>query len=251
MELLEQTPNRLKIRHRPVVSWIAGGLISAASLIWIGYSVAWMPAKTRLLCNRDSVGLVTCQLQQQTWFGLPRQQTLYNVRSAEIRTRHRSRSTVSMILLTSATQNLEVSNSRQRRGTVSEIQAFLNSPSAPSLELRYAEPAASALLLIFPPMFLGAGIYLLRTPFVIWAFYKTLHQLVVEQQQLWQKQESNYALGDILRVEIEEVKTKNGKSYRIRLQLRNGQKLPLTADLISNHQEVSMLAATIEQFLQE
>jgi hypothetical protein len=251
MEIVEQTQNRLKIRHRPIGFWIMGGLIGASALVWIVQSLAWMPVKTRLLCSRDGASLVTCQLQQQSWIGVPRQQILYNVQSAEIRTRRRSRNTVSMIVLASPTRKLEVSNSQQQRSSVTEIQAFLSNPTTPNLELRYAEPTVSALMLMFPPLFLGLGIYLLRTPLVVCTFYRTLHKLVLEQQRLWQKQESEYALANILMVEIEEVKTKNGVSYRIQLKLRNGETLPLTADLIANLSEVNEIVTQIEQFLQE
>jgi hypothetical protein len=260
MRIIEQTPDRLKTCHYPINSWLIGGFSICVALYTLVRSLAWEPTSTVLNCIRQTTQ-VTCQLRQKTWIGIEHWQTLEDVRSVK----SVGGSTNSVIRLVSPTQTLPISNSSSRSETIDDIRAFLNTPSANLLNLRYYQPTA----ILFAPVpiliFGGLGLaFVFLTPSIICTFDKIQNQITLKYRGLIEKQVliETYALSSFQGIEIEEYSTKIGKHYNLLLLVKQEKppshttvvkKNPLSSDaviiILLNHDRATRIADAIESFV--
>jgi hypothetical protein len=249
MRILQQTHNRLVLRHYPVRSWVTSGGLALLGLVLIAFS-AGQPIATTLSCKRLQSDFVLCQLQRSTWIGIRTQQPILDVKSVRLAERRVKGGTQFYLVLTTEAEEVEISNSEHQVSSIAEIQAFLSNAQAPTLTLHYHQSTLVIVLLMVAVGYLGAALYLLTTPAVTCTFYQLLHKVVIEQQRWGRTNVLEHPLNAIYHVEVEEVRRKNGKEYRMVLWLRGTGQLPLTKDYSTTFKPIATIAQSVRQFLQ-
>lgn len=249
MRILEHVPNRLVIRHYPIGSWVTGGVVSTLGLGLIIFS-AQQPIATTLHCGRIQPDFVTCHLHRSTWIGMKTQQTIADVKSVEIAERRVKSGTQPYLILFTQAEGVEISNSQNEVSNLAEIQAFLGNAQSTTLTLHYHQSAVIFVFLIIAIVYSGMAFYFLMMPIVTCTIYRSLHKVVIEQQVWSRTRTSEYPLNAIYQVEVEEIRQKNGKSYRIVLWLKEKGRLPLTKDSSNRCQRATEIADSIRDFLQ-
>lgn len=137
MKILEQTPTRLTIQHKPIGAWILGMLIGGiGGSLGIGGLVG-QPIVTQLRCDRHPTNFVICQQERSTLLGIRSQHTLMDVQSAQVLERRNKGSYFYYIAIANRIEQVEVTNSRSNTATISQIQAFLNNTES-TLRIRYS-----------------------------------------------------------------------------------------------------------------
>ncbi len=247
MRILEQAHHRLVLRHRPIRSWIAGGILAALGFGTTAF-LTQLPIATTLQCDRIQFDFVLCHLTSSTWIGLKRQHTIADVRSVEIAERRVKGGVQPYLVLATLTESVEIPNSQNQVSSVDDIQAFLSSPQDSALTLHYNQPLV-LLLVLLPFIHLGIAVYLLMMPLVTCTFYQTIHKVVIERQRFGNIRTSEHPLHAVYQVEVEEVRLKNGKGYRIVLWLEETGRLRLTRDCSNQFKQTHAIAQSIREFL--
>ncbi len=248
MRILEQTHNRLVLRHRPIGSWIAGGVLSVLGLGTIAFS-AQLPIATMLHCDRIQPDFVLCHLDRSTWIGIKTQQTITDVKSVEIAERRVKGGTQPYLFLATPTESVEISNSQNQVSSLADIQAFLDNSRSLRLTLHYHQSTPVLILILIPFIHLGIAFYLLMMPIVTCTFYQSIHRVVIERRRFGKTSTLEYPLYAIYQVEVEEVRLKNGKGYRIALWLKETGRLRLTKDCSNQLKQTNAIAQLIREFL--
>lgn len=248
MRILEHVHSRLVLRHYPIRSWITGGVLFIFGLGLIVFSTQ-QPLSTTLRCDRTQPDFVMCHLYRSTWIGMKTQQTIVDVKSVEIAERRVKGGTQPYLVLVAQTEEVEISNSQNQVSNVAEIQAFLGNAQSSTLTLHYHQFATAFVFLIIAIGYFGIALYLLLMPVVTCTFYQSLHKVVIERQVWGRTRTSKYPLHTIRQVEVQELRQKNGKTYRIALWITGKGCVPLTADSCNRFKPTVAIAESIREFL--
>ena len=248
MRILEQSHNRLVLRHRPIGSWVTGGSLAALGFGTIVFS-AQLPIATILHRDHIQPDFVLCHLTSSTWIGLQRQRTITDVRSVEIAERRVKGGTQPYLFLATPTESVEISNSQNQVVSVDDTQAFLSYPQIPTLTLHYQQSTPVSILVLLPFIHLGIAVYLLMMPLVTCTFYRSIHIVVIERHRCGRTYTLEYSLHSIYQVQVEEVRQKNGKEYQIVLWLKETGRLRLTRDCSNRLKQMLLIAQSIREFL--
>lgn len=249
MKILEQTPTRLTIQHKPIEAWIVGTLIGGIGASLGINGLVGQPVITHLHCDRHATNVVVCQQQRSTLLGIKSQQVLSGVRSAQS-VEHRAKGSPSYyVAIANDVEQVEVTNSRHQTETISQIEAFLNNDKTPFFRIRYSRFEDTYGFLLGGTLFFLAGLWFLTMSITQCIFYKTLQKIVIQQTGLLGKREVEYSLFSFHHAAIEEERTKNGKVYYLVLWLKDGKKVKLTRDTIKKRQSLEIILAEIQSFL--
>lgn len=248
MKILEHTPTRLAIQHKPIGAWILGIVMGGMGFAFIVGALGWHPVVTQLRCDRRPNNFVVCQQQRSTVLGIKSQQTVVDVQSAQVLERRNRNSRSYYIAIANTFEQVEVTNSRNNTATISQIQAFLNNTES-TLRIRYSRFDEAYPLLFAGIVFSLAGVWFLTLSITTCTFYKSLQKIVIQQTGLLGKREVEYLFPAFQYAAIEEEKTKNGKVYRLVLWFKDSRKVPLTRDKIANRRSVETVLTEIQAFL--
>lgn len=237
MKIVEQTVNRLKLQHSPIAAWIGGGMVAIASLAGLVYLTGFHPLSATLTCQRNFSAPAICELYHFTLLGQMHSRKLYALDGAEVVTRQNSKGgpTYYTVLINGVERVTFLANPDMRRSeqddAVARINAFIYNSKHLSLVVQQNGRRSFLLFGAMALFGLVGGTISTLTPKVICTFYKRLNKVVVEHQRWYGTHSAvDRPLNAILRVDLEEKRTKHGKTYRAVLVIAPAERIPLSRD---------------------
>ncbi len=233
MKILELSPTRLKLKHRPIRNWYVGVLVGLMGFVTFGYSTLFATASARLNCDRPTPNLtpINCTLRRTTLVGTAQTLRLFDPYAAQVVTHQGSRGSRSYTVVVS-TPTVHVSLMSQGSGSyrsnqaiAQHIQTFLASRQR-SLAVHQAAYDFLLLLGVAGLGIGGMGIFWATSPVTTCTFYKAIHKVVIERRGLRGLQVIERPLDQISQVEIEDRRERSGKVHRIVLILKSQERLP-------------------------
>lgn len=238
MQVLESSPHRLKLRHLPFKEWIWGSIIVAFSGSWVVMGLFFQPASARLSCDRPTPSQTNCELTQQALLRPLERQRLFDLQSAEVRTRQRSKGgSYQQVWIISPYREivlLSAGGNPSSTAIVSQINQYIQNPQQKVLVVQQSALTTTAFLSLLATAMVATGIWLTLSPWVICTFYERLDKVIVERRR-WngQKQTIEHSLRSVMTAELEEKQKKSGKVYRPVLVLASMERLPISYSYIS------------------
>lgn len=256
MKVLEQTSNRLKLQHVPLMRWVGGGLGVALSLGGFVYLIGFKPVSASLNCRYISNVQASCELRQFTWVGGMQIRKIYDLQGATvIRRSSGKRGSSYHVGISNGVNTIAFltdsdGGSSQQETIAAQINQFTSTPNHPPLQLQQSGRTKASLLGLFILIGMGFGGLMTRSPATTCTFYKRLNQVVLENKSWYGSRRSiEHPLNQVLKVEIEERQVKHGrKVYRAVLVLASAERIPLNRDF-TKEKDVRQVTYHIQKFL--
>lgn len=256
MKVLEQTSNRLKLQHVPLMRWISGGLCIALSLGGLVYLIGFKPVSASLDCRYISNVQASCELRQFTWVGGMQVRKIYDLQGATvIRRSSGKRGSTYHVGISNGVNTIAFlkdsdGGSSQQEAIVAQINQFTSTPNQSPLQLQQSGRTKASLFGLFSLIGIGFGGFMTLSPATTCTFYKRLNQVVLENKSWYGSRCSvEYPLNQVSKVEIEERQVKHGrKVYRAVLVLASAERIPLNRDY-TTEKDVRQVTYHIQKFL--
>jgi hypothetical protein len=233
MKIVAKTATRLEMKHFPINNWCLGGLLIVGSLSFFIYIIFFMAVAASLKCQRISKLGINCELSHYYLIGKTQKQKIFDIQEAKVKTivGNKGRRSYQVLISTpfgdytflSATSNYD-----ENERITTQINEFLYSQQS-YLSVRQHHWQHYFLYLVIISGFGIAGIFLCASPVVNCTFYKSLNKVVIECKGLGGVTIEEYPLENIFKIDIQEINTRSGKSYRPVLILRSPTSLGSTS----------------------
>ncbi|MBD2462949.1 hypothetical protein H6G89_18070 [Oscillatoria sp. FACHB-1407] len=230
MKILEQTPDRLVLRHRPFGFWTLGGLFVLA-----GFLLALSGKNVTLQCDRLQPPQGTCNLTTTQWFqSSSRSLALETVNRATIWASRIQKVNYYSLILQTPTENIAFAGSSSDRTQVeaiaAQINTFLENPGQSTLMVQRDERLNRFLLGALMGAIGGSILMFANTTTCV--FDKQQGTVWLNHQSLARTKAITHPLEQIERVRLSKHKARSkGKTtyqYRVVLVLKSYEVLPLT-----------------------
>lgn len=248
MHVIQHRSDRLVVQEHPWSFWIIGSVFTIVGLVvfaLVGETVAFR-------CDR-TLTPPTCTLTNQKLF-TQRSITLpiQNLQQAEIQSsRRRKGGTTYRVLLRTGSGSIPLvgtfDNISNHSAQARQINNFLQNPNQTTLELTGDYRWFAFLFLV---IFSGGGIWMLlgEGKILTFDFNKQTGEFTLHSRGILGQRQRQYRLIDIQRVWIERSRRKS-TTYRVNLDLRSGETVPLMPYLSSGYGDKEHLRNLLCDFL--
>ncbi|MDX2216164.1 MAG: tetratricopeptide repeat protein [Oculatellaceae cyanobacterium bins.114] len=251
MKILEQTPDRLVLRHRPLGWWIAGGIFALVGLL-----ITLSGEQSTLRCDRIQPTQGTCQLSHKRLLSFSsRTLPLEVIEGATVNVTSIQKTDHYTVILQTQTETIgwgELSTDRPSTEAIAaQINAFLNNPNETTLLVQQ-----DGRLNLLPG---GSLVVVIGVSLIIFAttskcvFDKPKGSVWIHHQRLFHTQTVTCPLDEIERARLSKSTSRSkGKTVhesRIVLVLKSDKLLPLTSSYMANHKSQQHLLEQILVFL--
>jgi hypothetical protein len=237
MKIVEETHTRLKIQHRPVSEWCAGGFMFILFFGLLTYSLFFEYAAASLSCQRVSTSQINCDLRRSSLLGRRERLRIFDISNAYVKSRRSHRSSYHEVIIQTPVGNRSMVSNQTRQDNqrvADEINRFVFS-NQPYLLVQQNQRNYLFFTNIFFLCMIVYSYFSITKPVSNCTFYKSLNQLYIEHQGLRGKKIIEEPLENILRVDIQDKQFKHGKRYRAVIVLQCYTEIPINPEYIDEN----------------
>jgi hypothetical protein len=250
MEILQQTPNQLTLRLRPVLIWLVGGFFAAWGILPSVFAKA-----TLFTCNRTEFSQSSCQLLTSGLLGSEvRAIPLRALQGAKVdKSIDSDGDTYRVIILTTSGEipftSYSGSGEDQKQEIASRINQFVRNPGETTLSVQQDDRFSAYLL---GGIFSAIGLFLLVSSgqIVTCLSDKTLGTLTLKKQGLFSTKVTEHQIQEIADILVEESTDSDGCTYRVSILMKSGKRQALTNYYSSGKKSKQETADCLRRFLQ-
>jgi hypothetical protein len=252
MKIFEETNTRLIIKHKPITSWMMGGLFFTVGIILFVHSICLEFATALLVCSRSSQNQVNCELIRRTSIGIETKVKLFDPQNAyvKIKTAKKGGKSYKTIIVTPHGEFSPLNNAshQQNSNFVAEVNNFITSGKN-DLSVQQNQRDHITFLSFLSLAIILIGACSATEPKTNCSFYKSMGKVIIERRGLRGAETIEHPLEQILNIEIEEKRGRRGRMYRPVIVLINSQKIPITSEFTNQERYISEIVGRINLFL--
>jgi len=239
VQVRQQSPSQLTLRLLPVMVWLLG------IIFLVGGVFAIFAVKvTTLTCQRTHLTRGSCRLFTSSLLES-------KVREIPVNTLQGAKDEDDGIVLltTSGEVSLDSASDSNSSSDTSRINEFVSTPQQRTLTIQVD---GRFFFYLIGGFFIASASFVLLSysQIVTCVFDRTLGTFTLKQQGLFGTKITEYQIGEIVDIRVEELKDSDGSTYGLGIILRSGERLPLTRYYSSgkrhSYQEI---ADRLRQFL--
>ncbi len=259
MKIVEQTPNRLRLRANNLNGIVRTALFGTPFLLTGLAVMLFFGRLTSLKCQRVEPTQGSCQLVNSGLLGSDETTIPLNqLQGAKVDVNQDSDGdTYRVVLLTDGGEVpftwVWSSGTGGKQKNADRINAFISNPGEISLRVQqddrwFAYPFGGLFALVGAGLVFGS---LLNGEFIVsFTFDKALGLVRLKQQTLRRTKVTEWRLREINQVEVKEHTDSDGdKTYSLTLNLRSGEHIPVPLQSITSQEGNQKMAECIRQFL--
>ncbi len=255
MKILEQTEQRLTLQHRPIKSWLLGVLLTLMGGV-PGISMTLLfTAHARLTCERSPQQLPRCWLRRSNLIGFGKTEAIGEIVAVNQVSHRGSRGSATYTVYLSTRDRGYLPLLPQGSGRYNEsrkvTEQVANFIASDRRRLTVQQNARlERLFLALMGGGLGvAGLFLAAAPVTVCVIDKGQPQRIrLIARGVRNARTSEYALQTIKHLDMQEQRTRHGKTYRAILVLQGGAHIPIHQEYVGQA-EVKRAIAQIEAFI--
>jgi hypothetical protein len=245
MKIVQQTPNLLILRLRPIFLWIFGAIFAS-----VGLFMTFNGKTITLTCKRTESTFGSCELIESGVLGSQARVIPLNILQGA-KVKEQDGGDISTYQVIIFTRNGEVpfasySSFDEGQAIVSHINQFLKIPQETSLTQQEDDRLN---MFLIGGLFFTCGLVPLTARIVTCVFNKTLNTLTVKRQGFLGTEVIEHGLREIKNVLVEELTDSEGSNYRVSIVLVSGDRLPLTSYYSSGRKSQQRTVSCIKNFL--
>ncbi|MFN6561644.1 MAG: hypothetical protein RMY28_017870 [Nostoc sp. ChiSLP01] len=251
MKVIEETPTRLQLNHRPFRYWFIGWCIFIVCLSFLIYCLFFDSASIKLTCDRRfTINQIDCELRRFNLLGNMQKLKIFDPQEAHIIIKRASKNNTSEVVITTPFGDFTLLSQlsyEENQQVAWEINNFINSNQS-SLLVQQNQRDYLFILSLFILIGMAIAAFFGTSPVTNCTFYKSLNKVLIERKGLRGNQIIEYPLENILYFDIQERQYKYSKLYRAVIVLKTYKKIPINPQY-TDENNVRYIVSRIQSFL--
>jgi len=257
MKIVEETPTRLQLKHRPLSYWFSGWCIFPICLSFLIYCLVFDSASVSLSCTRPSPNQLNCDLKRFNLLGSSEKLKMFDLQEAYVLTKTGSKGskTYQVMIVTPFREFALLSHlSYQENQEVAlKINDFINSGQTSLLVQQNQRNylfffSLFTLIIMAMPTAVNYAAYFATSPVTTCTFYKSIDKVFIERKSLRGNKIIEHPLENILRFDIQEKQDKYSKIYRVVIVLKSFKEIPINPQY-TDEKSIRYAISRIHSFL--
>jgi hypothetical protein len=254
MKTIEQTQQKLILKHTPVSAGVGFVCLIVSLALWVSLIIIY-PSSARLLCLKSTSHVVNCELERSSYVDLREKVEVDHLLEVTAIKKPAKNGERYRIILKTKNEEIELlpfalGNYLENQREANKINDFINKNTSEKMSFYYSDPI---IYHIFLPSLVTifSFIILIQTIVKILDFDKVSGELSIQSKGVFKQEKSKFLLDNIIDIQVLQnpKKRRRGVNHTVLLYFKNGESLPLFPEFSLERSDAVKLKKLLQDFL--